>query len=159
MYFTTPSIEASGSSLHVIDHFSQYTWARFYETKEAKNVKEFLEYIIENDGKRESYLTDNGKEFVAKKVQKLMSKYNIKEKHGKPYHPQTQGSIEKAHGPLKARLTKVLLEYHKGKLPSDLVKCNGILNRLIAAKNHEVHYTTNAIPFTVKHFLIHHIHF
>jgi hypothetical protein len=82
-----------------------------------------------------------------------MRKYNIKEKHGKPYHPQTQGSIEKAHGPLKAWLTKVLLEYHKGKLPNDLVKCNGILNRLIAAKNHEVHYTTNAIPFTVNHFL------
>ena len=79
----------------------------------------------------------------------MMSKYNIKEKHGKPYHPQTQGSIERAHGPLKARLTKTLLEYHNGKLPDDLAECNVILDRLIAAKNHEVHNTTKAIPFTV----------
>ncbi len=59
-------------------------------------------------------------------------------------------SIEKAHGPLKARLTKVLLEYHNGKLPNDLAECNKILNKVISAKNHEKHYATSTVPFTVS---------
>ena len=94
-------------------------------------------------------MTDNGKEFIAEKVRSLMASYNCKESHGKPYHPETQGSIEKSHGPLKSRLTKVLMEYHNGRLPEDLDECNVILNNIVDAKNHEVHYTTRCIPFTV----------
>ena len=38
--------------------------------------------------------SDNGKEFANQKVENYLSKNNIKFIHGRPHHPQSQGSVE-----------------------------------------------------------------
>ena len=38
--------------------------------------------------------SDNGKKFVNQKVENYLSKNNIKFIHGRPYHLQSQGSVE-----------------------------------------------------------------
>jgi transposase InsO family protein len=124
-------------------------WARFFVTKEANNVVNFLSDIMMKDGAPVRYLTDNGKEFIAKPVRELFAGYNSKEEHGKPYHPQTQGAIERAHAPLKLRLVTILLQSYNGILPKDVEECNSILDSVVHAKNTEMHYTTRCILYMV----------
>jgi transposase InsO family protein len=134
----------------VIDHFSRCEWARFYENKSAANVVELMEEIMKNDGAPEKWLTDNGKEFVSKKVVDLMEKYGCKEQHGLPYKPSTQGSIERAHLTMQNSLDTVLIEHYKGCLPKEVKKANKILEEVIEAKNRERHSTTGHKPIEVN---------
>ena len=50
-------------------------------------------------------LSDNGPCYIAKELEvHLRDKYNIKQIHGAPLHPQTQGKIERYHRSMKNRI-------------------------------------------------------
>jgi len=64
---------------------------------------------------RPRLLSDNGSSYVASDLADWLDKQNIEHVHGAPYHPQTQGKIERWHQTLKNR---ILLEHYY--LPGDL---------------------------------------
>ena len=68
-----------------------------------------------NVGNRPRLLSDNGSSYVAGELAEWMSDHNMRHVRGAPYHPMTQGKIERWHQTLKNR---ILLEHYY--LPGDL---------------------------------------
>jgi hypothetical protein len=69
-------------------------------------VASFLE-TVDQHGPRTSTLTDNGRVYTARfgggrnAFEYLLAILGVRQKHGSPGHPQTQGKIERFHQPLK----------------------------------------------------------
>ena len=99
--------------LNIIDDHSRLCVAsRAFVTVTSPDVVRTLHAAASNWGYPESLLTDNGAIFTASSVKgtsateaELLS-LGITSKHGKPYHPQTQGKVERFHQTLKKYLAK-----------------------------------------------------
>jgi len=91
--------EASGNKFeHVltcVDHFSKYKWAELLPNKLAETMVSKIEGIFNHYSNPKIFQTDNGSEFVNREVQNLCESRKIEFKHGRPYHPQSQGVVEK----------------------------------------------------------------
>ena len=95
--------------LTILDDFSRYIIAwKLYTTMEASDVKDLLEQAIAETGAmgvqvhhRPRLLSDNGPCFVAKELQEYLEEHGMTHTRGWPYHPQTQGKIERYHGSMK----------------------------------------------------------
>ena len=56
------------------------------------------------DGRRPTLLSDNGSGFTSKILAGYLDAQGIKHIFGKPYHPQTQGKIERFHRSIKEKV-------------------------------------------------------
>ncbi len=72
----------------------------------AKSVAEALLEIFSRTGIPELVLTDQGSQFVGKVMSNLCSLLGIERVRTSPYHPQSNGVVERMHGTLKAVLGK-----------------------------------------------------
>lgn len=107
----------------VLDDFSRYIVAWKLCTKMgADDVTDTLELALQTsdlDGAlpqhRPRLLSDNGPSYVAGDLSDWLESQGMKHTRGKPYHPMTQGKIERWHLSLKSR---ILLENYY--LPGDL---------------------------------------
>ncbi len=107
----------------VLDDFSRYVVAsKLCTTMAASDVTETLEVALEASGldqvkvrHRPRLLSDNGPSYIAKDLADWLDGQGMRHSHGKPYHPQTQGKIERWHLSLKSR---ILLENYY--LPGEL---------------------------------------
>lgn len=107
----------------VMDDFSRYiiTW-RLCRTMSAKDVSDTLQDALDATGlkdvgvrHRPRLLSDNGPCYVSSELKLWLEENGIPHTRGAPYHPQTQGKIERWHRTLKDR---ILLENYY--LPGDL---------------------------------------
>ena len=107
----------------VMDDYSRYviTW-RLCKTMSAADVSATLQEALEVTGldrvnvkSRPRLLSDNGPCYVSSELAQWLADNDIPHTRGKPYHPQTQGKIERWHRTLKDR---ILLENYY--LPGDL---------------------------------------
>ncbi|MEC8568419.1 MAG: DDE-type integrase/transposase/recombinase, partial [Pseudomonadota bacterium] len=86
-----------------IDTFSKMLYAWALPSKESSKISELTENLILSKPKRPHFiLTDNGGEFS--KISALCDEYGIKHTISSPYHPQTNGCVERANQTLKNRL-------------------------------------------------------
>jgi len=107
----------------ILDDFSRYIVAwKLCSTMKAGDVTETLEMALAASGlnqadvrHRPRLLSDNGSSYVAGDLADWMSEHDMKHIRGAPYHPMTQGKIERWHQTLKNR---ILLEHYY--LPGDL---------------------------------------
>jgi putative transposase len=107
----------------VLDDFSRYIVAwKLCTTMKAEDVTATLELALQasglqeaSPGQRPRLLSDNGSSYVAGDLAKWLGDRSIKHIRGAPYHPMTQGKIERWHQTLKNR---ILLENYF--LPGDL---------------------------------------
>jgi transposase InsO family protein len=107
----------------VLDDFSRYTVAwKLCTTMKAEDVTTTLDLALQASGleqaklaDRPRLLSDNGSSYIAGDLAKWLADRNIKHLRGAPYHPMTQGKIERWHQTLKNR---ILLENYF--LPGDL---------------------------------------
>src|SRR5207344_377049 len=105
------------------DDFSRYIVAwRLGPTMSASDVTATLEQALAASGldhitvtQRPRLLSDNGSSYVANDLAKWLEGKGMEHVRGAPYHPQTQGKIERWHQTLKNR---ILLENYY--LPGDL---------------------------------------
>ncbi len=58
-------------------------------------------------------LSDNGPSCIASDLAKYLAEQNMEHTRGRPYHPQTQGKIERYHGSL-SNLTPVGVCHRRG---------------------------------------------
>jgi putative transposase len=139
--------------LTVLDDYSRYIVAwRLYTTMAASDVTALLDTAIATTGvehvhvrHRPRLLSDNGPSFVARELAGYLESHGIRHTRGQPYHPMTQGKIERWHRSLK---NVVKLENYY--LPGDLAAAIG---RFVAYYNDQrVHEALdNLTPADVYH--------
>jgi len=107
----------------VLDDFSRYIIAwKLCTTMKAEDVTATLELALDASGldtarvlHRPRLLSDNGSSYISDDLEKWMKRHAMTHVRGAPYHPTTQGKIERWHQTLKNR---ILLENYY--LPGDL---------------------------------------
>ena len=93
--------------LQARDHFTKYSWAYPLTSKRAEEVAEKMTEIFCNFGPAKILQSDNGREFVAKVINKIANLWPVLVIiHGRPRHPQSQGCIERGNGDLQVKLGK-----------------------------------------------------
>lgn len=109
----------------VMDDYSRYiiSW-KLFTTMSAGDVKETLDMAVEKTGvskvhvrHRPRLLSDNGPCYLSQELKSYLDDRGITHTRGAPYHPQTQGKIERYHRSLKNTIN--LQNYY---LPGELKK-------------------------------------
>ena len=91
---------------------SRYHWLIPLERKKSSPIAVALSTIYKEHGPPRVLQHDQGREFDGA-VNKLCKKLGIKVIKGRPYHPQSQGKIERAHRSFKKKITYDLLTMRK----------------------------------------------
>jgi putative transposase len=107
----------------ILDDFSRYIVAwKLCTSMSAADVTATLDLALQASGlddadldRRPRLLSDNGPSYVAGELAEWLEGQGMRHTRGKPYHPMTQGKIERWHLSLKSR---ILLENYY--LPGDL---------------------------------------
>jgi len=107
----------------VLDDFSRYIVAwKLCTTMMASDVTETLNLALQAAGldqanvvHRPRLLSDNGSSYISGDLAKWLAGRGMQHSRGAPYHPMTQGKIERWHQTLKNR---ILLEHYY--VPGDL---------------------------------------
>lgn len=94
----------------VLDDFSRYILAwRLAPTMTSDDVKATLDQAVAQTGvahikieHRPRLLRDNGSAFVSDELAKYLARHHLTHARGAPYHPQTQGKIERYHRSMKS---------------------------------------------------------
>lgn len=120
----------------ILDDYSRYVIAwKLCTTMKASDVTETLQLALQTSGcdqvnvrHRPRLLSDNGASYIAAELAEWLGDKGMDHVRGAPYHPQTQGKIERWHQTLKNR---ILLENYF--LPGDL---KGQIGKFITHYNH-----------------------
>ena len=120
----------------ILDDFSRYIIARkLCTTMKAEDVTDTLKLALQASGldqatvmHRPRLLSDNGSSYVSGDLAKWLERQDMRHTRGAPYHPMTQGKIERWHQTLKNR---ILLENYY--LPGDL---EAQIDAFVAYYNH-----------------------
>jgi transposase InsO family protein len=120
----------------VLDDFSRYIIAwKLCTTMKAEDVTATLDLALQASGldqarvvHRPRLLSDNGSSYVSADLAKWLDRQDMDHVRGAPYHPMTQGKIERWHQTLKNR---ILLENYY--LPRDL---EAQIDAFVANYNH-----------------------
>lgn len=107
----------------ILDDYSRYILAwRLAATMGSRDVEKTLAIAVAKTGvahikvhHRPRLLSDNGPAFVSDVLRQYLKRYQMEHIRGAPYHPQTQGKIERYHRSMKS-LIKLDLYY----APSEL---------------------------------------
>jgi transposase InsO family protein len=93
----------------ILDDFSRYIIAwKLFTTMATTDVKEILDLAVERTGIQEiavrhrpRLLSDNGPAYVSEELKIYLATQGMTQTHGAPYHPMTQGKIERYHRSMK----------------------------------------------------------
>jgi putative transposase len=107
----------------ILDDFSRYIIAwKLCTTMKTEDVTDTLELALTASGcdqvhvqHKPRLLSDNGSSYISEELAEWLDEQRMSHVRGAPYHPQTQGKIERWHQTLKNR---ILLENYY--LPGDL---------------------------------------
>jgi len=96
----------------ILDDYSRYIIAwKLCTTMRAQDVTDTLELALQASGcdqanvvHRPRLLSDNGSSFIAGDLADWLDERDMEHVRGAPYHPQTQGKIERWHQTLKNRI-------------------------------------------------------
>jgi transposase InsO family protein len=137
----------------VLDDYSRYiiSWS-LRSSMSAEDVTETLDKALAATGVervkvryRPRLLSDNGSCYVSKELQKYLEAKGMSHTRGAPYHPQTQGKIERYHRTMK-NVVKLRNYYQKEELERELDRFVDYYN------NERVHESLdNVTPADVYH--------
>ena len=108
----------------VIDDYSRYviSW-KLFSTMKAGDVKEVLDMALAKTGldqvmvkHKPRLLSDNGPCYLSEELKTYLEEKKMEHRRGAPYHPQTQGKIERYHRTIKNQIK--LTNYY---YPQDLI--------------------------------------
>ena len=111
----------------VMDDYSRYIIAwKLFAGMSADDVKQTLDLAIAASGidlprvrHRPRLLSDNGPCYLARDLHEYLTDRNIEHTRGKPYHPMTQGKIERYHRTMK-NVIKLQNYYLPGALEEEI---------------------------------------
>ncbi len=93
----------------ILDDYSRYIIAwKLFTTMSSGDVKELLEMAIKKTGvdkvkivHRPRLLSDNGPCYISKELKEYLKQQYLSHTRGQPFHPMTQGKIERFHRSMK----------------------------------------------------------
>lgn len=125
--------------LTIQDDLTKFIQAYALNIHDAQTVAiHFLKFCTQF-GFPNSILTDQGVEFTSKVFKEINKLMSIKHKQSSPYHPQTQGSLERTHLTLK--------DYFKCYINKDLNNWDEFLNFATFSYNTSIHKSTQKTPY------------
>lgn len=98
----------------VLDDYSRYILAWKLSTNmAATDVQDTLELALAKTGVplvpvKIAPLSDNGSAYVSHELAAFLEQYQLAHTRGKPYHPMTQGKIERYHRSLKNIISRTI---------------------------------------------------
>ena len=132
--------------LSVMDCFSKYCWLTPLTNKSADTVVHVLHDIFTDYGCPLEIHSDNGGEFCAKITSKLFTSLGVKIIHGRAYHPQSQGQVERLNKKIKEKLRYRLLDFSPEEQSSIWPF---LLPEITYMLNNTWHVALNTTPFEV----------
>lgn len=125
--------------LTVIDHYSRFV--KFYplKTKYAQGIVAKLSQYISDFGRPHSILCDNALEFTGRELRTWADLHGVELLYTTPYHPQSNGLIERMHRTLKTVLAQMCKGYPL-RWPALLGECQTHMNLAI-------HSSTGVSPY------------
>lgn len=103
--------ETKSGNRHIItaiDYASRWVVCRAVKRMDADTVAEFLYHdILINYGAPYEILSDRGSSLLAESIRAYEKLQKIKHCASTPYHPQSNGMVERMHGTLRAAITKL----------------------------------------------------
>ena len=111
------TVTANGVSyryvLSVLDVFSRFGWPRALSDKCIKTIANELKSIYLEHGPPKLVIqSDQGREFKGT-VKRLCRDMTVKTIYSRPYHPQSQGKVERSHRALREKMTYNFLRMSK----------------------------------------------
>jgi putative transposase len=113
----------------VMDDYSRYIIAwKLFKSMSASDVKELLDMAVAKSGvhqiavrHRPRLLSDNGPCYLSSELREYLATRGISHTRGAPYHPMTQGKIERYHLTLKM-VVKLLQYYFPDQLEEEIAR-------------------------------------
>lgn len=100
--------------LNLVDIFSKFAYAKVLPNKSGPSIRVALDEGFKVMGKPKILQSDNAAEFTGGEVADFLGEQNVEARHGRPYHPQSQGVAERTGGDVKVvfmnRLRQVVTE-------------------------------------------------
>ena len=125
--------------LHVVDHYTKFSWLFALKTKQTEEVAGVLTNLFWMFGFPSVLHSDNGKEFKSKTMSELCGKHKIKQVHGAPRMPSTQGLVERNTCTVKENILNILKERDES-----LGKWCTVLGEAAYKKNITLHRAINS---------------
>jgi transposase InsO family protein len=101
----------AGGNRHIvtaIDYCTRWFVAKAVPDRSTETVAKFLyEEILMKYGAPHEIISDRGSQFMAAVLEDYLKLQRVHHKATTPYHPRTNGMVERAHGILKPILTKL----------------------------------------------------
>ena len=88
--------------LNAIDYCTSWAVSRACASPTAEGVIDMYQHIRSTYGIPREIICDNGAAFIARTLQAVLQQDGVKCFHSTPYHPQTNGKVERFNGQLKA---------------------------------------------------------
>ncbi|XP_064080620.1 uncharacterized protein LOC135197485 [Macrobrachium nipponense] len=96
--------------LTIIDRFTRYPEAIPVRSTSSKNAVKALLHFFCRFGFPATIQSDGGSHFMSKEFRDSLASHGITHLHSTPYHPESQGIIERFHQTLGARLSTLIEE-------------------------------------------------
>ena len=126
---------------HYQDHLTKFSTLRPLTSKRASEVAYTLLDVFLTFGAPQILQSDNGREFTAEVITELKTLWpELTLVHGRPRHPQSQGSVERANGDIKGMLTAWLMD-------NNTVKWSEGLKFVQFSKNRSFHTGIKQSPY------------
>ena len=100
-------------AINIIDHHTKYVYVSPLINKTADEVLRVIKMYCYTYGFPKMILTDNGKEFKNKKMETFCNENGIKQGHGSPRTPTTQGLVERANRSWKEDMRALIVSTNK----------------------------------------------
>jgi hypothetical protein len=127
--------------LVLTDHLSRYPVAYPLITKEASEIARRLWEFISLFGPPKSLLSDNGSEFVNSTVAELTTLHGVDRVVTAPYHPNTNGQVERLNHTIAEALRKHAID--------DPLEWDVHLDHILYSYRTRVHSTTQMTPYSL----------
>lgn len=95
----------------LVDHYSKFCWVKALGTREPQPISDFVDDIFSSEGLPTMTVSDNGTELKNSIMTGVLQALGVKEVHGYPEHPQTQGVVERRNGFIKQTVSLVHVLY------------------------------------------------
>ncbi|CAK9833140.1 Retrovirus-related Pol polyprotein from transposon 412 [Anthophora retusa] len=79
------------------DDLTKYSFAFAVPNREAETIVEKLLFIFIYFGIPQTFLTDQGSDFMSDLVKEMSNLFKTRHISTTPYHPQTNGALERSH--------------------------------------------------------------
>lgn len=100
-------------AINIIDHHTKYVYVSPLINKTADEVLRVFKTYCYTYGFPKMILTDNGKEFKNKKMETFCKENGIKQGHGSPRTPTTQGLVERSNRSWKEDMRALIVSTNK----------------------------------------------